>query len=473
MKKFLSKNFMLTNDVAKKLYHDYAKTMPIIDYHCHISPKEIAEDKRYDNITEIWLGGDHYKWRAIRSNGVPEELVTGNADPYEKFKVFAATMPKLIGNPMYHWSHLELKRYFGYTGILNESTCNEVWELCNEKLHDPSMSARQIVRRSNVKLICTTDDPCDTLEWHKKISLDPDFTTKVLPAFRPDKGVNLEKPDYADYIHKLCLASGMETINNFCDLLLAFKLRLDHFEHFGCKAADHGIDDEIPFNNDYTTEQLDEIFNKALDNAPLTRDEIAKFKTALLIFFAGEYNARGWVMQIHFGVSRNNNTEMFDKLGPDTGYDSINGAISTKQLILLLNEMNTRGALPKMIIYSINPVDNAAIGSIIGCFQGPGTAGRIQQGSAWWFNDNNAGMREQMTSLANLGVLGNFVGMLTDSRSFLSYTRHEYFRRILCDMIGNWVEHGEYPCDYPTLEKLVKDISFNNTNNFFEFGVQI
>lgn len=472
MKKFLSEDFMLTNDMAKRLFHDYAENMPIIDYHCHISPKEIAEDKRYDNITEIWLGGDHYKWRAIRSDGVAEELITGNADPYEKFKAFARTMPKLIGNPMYHWSHLELKRYFGYDGVLNERTCDEVWKLCNKKLAEPSMSARQIIKNSNVKLICTTDDPCDSLEWHEKIASDNSFATKVLPAFRPDKGVNLEKPEYAEYIRRLSEVSGV-SINTFDDLLSAFGQRLDHFERMGCKAADHGIDDVVLFNNDYTTEQLNDIFKRALDNRPLTIDEIAKFKTALLVFFAGEYNARNWVMQIHFGVSRNNNTKMFKLLGPDTGYDSINGTISTKQLIMLLNEMTAHDALPKTIVYSINPIDNAAIGSIIGCFQSEGVAGRIQQGSAWWFNDNNAGMREQMTSLANLGVLGNFVGMLTDSRSFLSYTRHEYFRRILCDMFGGWVENGEYPCDFETLGKLVKDISFNNTNRFFDFGIEL
>ena len=471
MKKFLSKNFLLSNDVAKKLYHDYAKQMPIIDYHCHISPKEIAENKQYNNITEIWLGGDHYKWRAIRSNGVPEELITGDCDPYEKFKAFAATMPKLIGNPMYHWSHLELKRYFGYTGTLNERTCDEVWELCNEKLRDPSMSAREIIKRSNVKLICTTDDPCDSLEWHKELSLDTDFSTKVLPAFRPDKGVNIDKAGFADYIRQLSEVSGVE-INDFCGLLSAFKLRLDHFAHFGCKAADHGLDD-IPFNNDYTTQQLDEILKKGMDNQAVTAEEAEKFKTALLIFFAGEYNRRGWVMQLHYGVARNNNTRMFARLGPDTGFDSISGNISSRQLIKLLNEMCGADALPKTILYSITPIENAAIGTIIGCFQGTEAAGKIQQGSAWWFNDNNSGMREQMTSLANLGVLGNFVGMLTDSRSFLSYTRHEYFRRILCDMIGTWVENGEYPCDYTTLEKLVKDISFNNTNRFFDFGVRI
>ncbi|MBQ9920957.1 MAG: glucuronate isomerase [Clostridia bacterium] len=471
MKKFLSKNFLLSNDVAKKLYHDYAKEMPIIDYHCHISPKEIAENKQYKNITEIWLGGDHYKWRAIRSNGYPEELVTGDSDPYEKFKAFACTMPKLIGNPMYHWSHLELKRYFGYGGILNEQTCDEVWELCNEKLASDSMRAQEIIKRSNVKLICTTDDPIDSLEYHQKISLDTSFSTKVLPAFRPDKGLNIEKPGFAEYIQKLSEVSGV-TINTFSDLLLAFKLRLDHFDHFGCKAADHGLD-MIVFDKDYTTDSLNEMLKRAMDGQSISLSDAAKFKTALLIFFAGEYNERNWVMQLHYGVSRNNNTRMFERLGPDTGFDAINSSVSIIELTSLLNELTLRDALPKTIIYSINPIENAAIGTLIGCFQTSKTPGHIQQGSAWWFNDNNSGMREQMTSLANLGVLGNFVGMLTDSRSFLSYTRHEYFRRILCDIIGTWVENGEYPADYNALERIVKDVSFNNTNRYFDFGIRL
>ncbi len=472
MKKFLSKNFLLTNDVAKKLYHDYAENMPIIDYHCHINPREIAENKQYNNITEVWLGGDHYKWRAIRSNGVDEELITGNADPYEKFKAFASTMPKLIGNPMYHWSHLELKRYFGYKGVLSEDTCDEVWELCNKKLNDPSMRVQQIIKRSDVKLICTTDDPCDSLEWHSVIANDKGFDTIVLPAFRPDKGLNIEKSDFADYIQKLCDVSGVQ-INNFSDLLSAFKNRLDHFEKFGCKAADHGIDDVHVFDKDYTTEKLDEILKKAMDRQSVTVEERAKFKTALLLFFAGEYTRRNWVMQIHFGACRNNNTVMFEKLGADTGFDCINSAMNSREIIYLLDEMNSLNSLPKTILYSLNPNENAAIGSIIGCFQSAGVHGKIQQGSAWWFNDNDYGMRQQMTSLANLGILGNFVGMLTDSRSFLSYTRHEYFRRIMCNLIGTWVVNGEYPCDYKNLEKIVKDISFNNTNSFFEFGIKI
>ncbi|MBQ9940821.1 MAG: glucuronate isomerase [Clostridia bacterium] len=471
MEKFMTENFLLSNKSARKLYHDFAENMPIIDYHCHISPKEIAQNKKYRDITEIWLGGDHYKWRAIRSNGIPEEVITGNGSPYDKFRAFAKTMPKLIGNPMYHWSHLELKRYFGYDGILNEDTCDKVWELCNSKLSQPSMSAREIITRSNVKLICTTDDPVDSLEYHEILAGDSSFSTKVLPAFRPDNLLNIEKTTFAGYIQTLSAVSGV-AINTFDDLLCAVTKRLDHFDKFGCKSADHGLE-RIVFDTDYTADSLNETLKKALEGISPSPAEVEKYKTALLVFFAGEYTRRNWVMQFHYGVSRNNNTGMFEKIGPDTGFDAINASVSIKELSGLLNHFALSDCLPKTIIYSINPIENAAIGALIGCFQCDKTPGYIQQGSAWWFNDNNTGMREQMTSLANLGILGNFVGMLTDSRSFLSYTRHEYFRRILCDLVGTWVENGEYPADYKTLETIIKDISFNNTNRYFDFGIKL
>ena len=472
MKNFLGKNFLLNSDTSKILYHKYASQLPIIDYHCHVSPKEIAEDKTYNNITEIWLGGDHYKWRAIRSCGVDEKYITGNASDYDKFKAYASVMPKLIGNPLYHWSHLELRRYFDYDGVLDETTCDEVWTLCNEKLAEPEMSVRNIIKNSDVEILCTTDDPTDTLEYHKIIAADESFDVKVLPAFRPDKGINCERKGYTDYIKKLADSSGI-AITNITSLKAAFINRIDFFAENGCITADHGIDETIPFMLPACPNQCDEIFKKAIvsDGADITIDELNIFKTEMLNFFACEYKKRSWVMQIHFGVLRNVNSAMFAKLGPDTGYDVIGGRISITELAKLLNLFETNGNLPRMILYSINPVDNAGISSLIGAFQKSDGSGKplLQHGSAWWFNDNYTGMREQMTQLANMSALGNFVGMLTDSRSFISYTRHEYFRRIVCDLIGGWVEEGQFPLDIDTLAKLVMDICYNNTKNYFAF----
>lgn len=470
MKKFMGKNFLLTNPTAKVLYHTYAAELPIIDYHCHVSPKEIAEDKMYSNITELWLGGDHYKWRAIRSCGVDEEYITGSASDYDKFKAYAAIMPRLIGNPLYHWSHLELKRYFGYEGVLNADTCDEVWTLCNAKLAEPEMSVRNIIMNSNVDILCTTDDPIDSLEYHRILAEDDSFTTRVLPAFRPDKGVNLERKGYAEYIAKLSAASGAE-ITDLASLKAAYEQRLDFFAENGCLTADHGIDEYIPYSASANSVQADEAFKKALAGEKLSDDEVNIFKTELLRFFGGEYKKRGWVMQIHFGVLRNVNTPMFKQLGPDTGYDVIGGKTSVTELAKLIDALQSADSLPRMVLYSINPTDNAALGALIGAFQKSDGTGmpQLQHGSAWWFNDNKTGMREQMTQLANLSALGNFVGMLTDSRSFISYTRHEYFRRILCDLIGGWVENGEYPCDMEALAQIVMDICYNNTKSFFRF----
>lgn len=474
MKTFMGKNFLLKTDTAKQLYHEIAEKLPIIDYHCHVSPREIAENKQYRNITELWLGGDHYKWRAMRSCGIPEKYITGDASDYEKFRSFACAMPRLIGNPMYHWSHLELKRYFGYDGILNADTCDEVWELCNEILQSPDMSVRRIIEKSGVEVICTTDDPCDTLEWHEMIAEDEDFNVKVLPAWRPDKGLNMEKPDWKEYIAKLSKASGIE-INSYSSLLDAYRVRLDYFSAHGCINADHGLDEQIPYALPERPASPSEIFDRAMNGDFIYTDEIAVFKTALLRFFAGEYTRRGWVMQLHFGVLRNVNTPMFNQLGPDMGFDVIGGRVSITELAKLLNTFAQDRGLPKTIVYSVNPSDNAAIGALIGAFQNDadpqgkpeGGMPRIMQGSAWWFNDNKLGMREQITTLANLSALGSFIGMLTDSRSFISYTRHEYFRRILCDIIGDWVESGEYPADADTLSELVADICYNNTKRFF------
>lgn len=470
MKKFMGKNFLLTTDTARMLYHEYAKNLPIIDYHCHVSPKEIAEDKHYSNITELWLGGDHYKWRAIRSCGVPEEYITGSASDYDKFRAFAEVMPRLIGNPLYHWSHLELRRYFGYKGVLNADTCDEVWALCNKKLAEPDMSVRQIILKSGVEVICTTDDPCDTLEYHEQIAADDSFPVRVLPAFRPDKGINIERKDYRDYLKRLESASGI-AITDLDSLKAAFRARLDFFAAHGCCNADHGIDEVIPFAAAHGVEEPAAVFAKYLAGEKLDEREIRVFKTEMHRFFGGEYKKRSWVMQIHFAVLRNPSETMLSTLGPDTGYDVIGGRVTITELASLLSLMEKTDALPRMVIYSVNPSDNAAIGALIGAFQTNSEGGmpRLMQGSAWWFNDNKTGMREQMTSLANLSAFGYFLGMLTDSRSFISYTRHEYFRRILCGLIGEWVENGEYPADPETLANLVMDICYNNTKRFFRF----
>lgn len=466
MKKFMDKDFLLSTETAKKLYHEYAATMPVLDYHCHINPREIYEDRKFENITRVWLGGDHYKWRQMRSNGVDEYYITGGATDREKFQKWAETLEMAIGNPLYHWSHLELQRYFGYEGCLNGETAEEVWNLCNAKLAEDSMSVRNIIRQSHVTLICTTDDPIDSLKWHKLLAEDNSFEVQVLPAWRPDRAVNLEKPDYLDYLAALSEASGVE-IKGFKGLLEALKIRMDFFARMGCSVSDHGLDYVV--YEPATEETIESILAKRLLGVMPNRTEIAQFKTAVLVALGKEYHKRNWVMQLHYGAKRDNNRRIFRNLGPDTGVDCINNHAPAAQLADFLNALAETDALPKTILYSLNPMDNAVIGSVIGCFQGPETAGKIQQGSAWWFNDHKTGMTEQMTSLANLGLLGNFIGMLTDSRSFLSYTRHEYFRRILCELIGGWVENGEYPADYRALEKIVKGISYQNAVRYFEF----
>ncbi len=466
MKQFMDNDFLLSTDMARELYHDYAAKMPILDYHCHINPREIAEDRKFDNITQVWLGGDHYKWRQMRSNGVEEKYITGDAPDREKFQKWAETLEKLIGNPLYHWSHLELQKYFGYTGYLNGDTAEEVWNLCNEKLHQDSMSVRNIIRQSNVTLICTTDDPADTLEWHEKIAADETFDVQVLPAWRPDKAMNVEKPDFASYIAGLSKASGVE-IRDFASLKEALKVRMDYFAAHGCCVSDHAL--EYVMYVPAGEAETEAVMAKGLSGQPVTREEELKYKTAFMLFVAREYNRRNWTMQIHYGCKRDNNAYMYQQLGADTGYDCINNYAPSAQMADFLNALSATNEIPKTILYSLNPNDNASIGSILGCFQSAGTAGRIQQGSAWWFNDHKIGMTEQMTSLANLGCLGNFIGMLTDSRSFLSYTRHEYFRRILCDLIGGWVENGEYPADRKALKKIVEGISYNNAVAYFGF----
>lgn len=467
MKAFMDKDFLLGGDMARTLYHGFSEHMPVLDYHCHINPQEIYEDRRFENITQVWLGGDHYKWRQMRSDGVDERYVTGDGTDWEKFKAWAQTMPKLIGNPLYHWSHLELRTYFGFEGYLNGDTAQEVWELCNAKLQEPTMTVRNLIRQSHVTLICTTDDPADTLEWHKKIGEDPTFDVQVLPAWRPDNAMNVEKPSFAAYMEQLCAASGIR-ITDFASLKEALRKRMEFFALMGCRASDHAL--EYVMYAPSSEAETDAIFSKALKGLPVSREEELKFKTAFMIFAAGEYHRLGWVMQIHYGCKRDNNTDMLRRVGPDTGFDCINDYTPSAQMADFLNALSITNQVPKTILYSLNPNDNASIGTIIGCFQEQ-FPGKIQQGSAWWFNDHKAGMTEQLISLANLGCLGNFIGMLTDSRSFLSYTRHDYFRRILCGLIGGWVEDGQYPDDRKALEEIVKGISYNNAVRYFGFAL--
>lgn len=466
MKKFMDQDFLLTTDTAKELYHHVASKLPVLDYHCHINPREIAQNRRFENITQVWLGGDHYKWRLMRSNGIEEDYITGAAPDWEKFLKWAQTLEKAIGNPVFHWSHLELQRYFGYYGVLNEKTAREVWELCNAKLKEEAMCARNLITQSGVTLLCTTDDPADNLEWHRQIREDETFSVQVLPTWRPDRAMNLEKPDYLEYLGRLEAVSGVK-IRDFADLKKALRKRMDDFEQRGCCISDHGL--SYVMYSLAAEEEIEKIFARRLEGNRISATEEEKFKTAFLLFSAQSDRQRNWVMQLHYGCKRDNNQLMYEKTGSDTGFDCISNFTPGAQTADFLNALNTAGNLPKTILYSLNPADNELLGTILGCFQNSDAVGKIQQGSAWWFNDNKTGMRKQMISLANLGLLGNFIGMLTDSRSFLSYPRHEYFRRILCGLVGEWVENGEYPSDRAELEKLIRGICYQNAVRYFGF----
>ena len=468
MKAFLDDDFLLTTPTARALYQ-VARSMPILDYHCHLDPKEIAQDRRFENITQVWLGGDHYKWRLMRANGVDEAYITGDAPDREKFQKWAETLELAIGNPLYHWSHLELRRYFGYEGVLNEDTAQEVWELCNQKLQEPGMSARNLIANSGVTLVCTTDDPADSLEWHQQLAQDSSFPVKVLPAWRPDAAMGLERPEYLDYLQRLGQAAGVE-IRTYGDLKKALLSRMAFFDKMGCRASDHAL--TVAVCQPASEEELERVFQKRLEGEPLTQEELAAFQTGFLRFVAGEYKRLGWVMQLHYGCRRNNNTRMFHKLGRDTGYDAVLQGTPSLEVAAFLDLLASQDALPRMVLYSLNPNDDEGLNSVIGCFQDGTPLGRIQQGSAWWFNDHKAGMVKQLTAFANGGLLGNFIGMLTDSRSFLSYPRHEYFRRILCELLGAWVENGEYPADWKALEKMVRGVCYNNAVEFFGFPLE-
>lgn len=467
MKPFMDRDFLLDTEVSRMLYHEHAAVMPVIDYHCHINPEEIAGDVRYGTITELWLGGDHYKWRAMRSNGVPERLITGDAEPEEKFLAWAQTLPKLIGNPLYHWTHLELQRYFGVTEPLSGRNAKEVYRHCNAVLRQPDMSVRGIIEKSNVRLICTTDDPIDSLKAHARIATDETCRVKVLPAFRPDKAMRIDKPEFGSYMKKLEQVSGV-SIDSFEALCRAMENRIDYFASRGCRVSDHGLD--YILCRKATAGELDAILAKGRRGEAVSQAEYEAFHTALLLFCAKCYTVRHWVMQLHFGCIRNSSTKYYRLLGADTGYDAMNNVSNAKDLAALLDLLEQNDALPRTILYSLNPADNGVVATIMGAFQtNAEVAGKLQIGAAWWFNDHRPGMEQQMTDLMSLGVFGNFVGMLTDSRSFLSYTRHEYFRRILCAKLGRMVENGEYPCDPDALGEIVESISYNNTLRYFRF----
>jgi len=472
LKNFLGGDFLLGTGSASELYNAHAAKMPVIDYHCHIDPRDIAEDKRYASITELWLGGDHYKWRAMRCNGIAEREITGalQSDPFLVFRRWAETLCRAVGNPLYHWSYLELRRYFGIDDILTPQNARDIYERCNARLRDADMSVQGIIRRSNVKVICTTDDPASDLRWHRVIAEGAkDFDTAVLPAFRPDKALNIDQPGFSQYMELLSEAAGME-IKSFADLKTALRARVDYFHAFGGRASDHAID--CPLYAEADEAELEAIFKRGVTGERMDKTDADKHRTALLLFLAGLYRERGWVMQIHFGCIRNNSAESFALLGPDTGFDCVGNSRGARELVSLLDAMERRDGLPKMVLYSLNPCDNEIIMSIAVSFErDAGVPARIQLGSAWWFNDHKIGMEKQLTDFANLGVLGNFIGMLTDSRSFLSYTRHEYFRRILCNLIGGWMENGELPADMDSIGALVEDICYNNAVSFFGFDV--
>lgn len=461
---FLNDEFLLSTDWAKKLFHDHAAKMPIIDYHCHLEPKEIYENKNFANITEAWLGGDHYKWRLERACGVPEEKITGNASDYDKFVAWCQTVPQCVGNPLYTWTHLELKRFFGCDLLINEENAKAIWDTVNAKLASDDFKRRNIIANSNVKVVCTTDDPADDLHYHTLIKGVED-RFKVLPSYRPDKALNITKPEYPAYIKHLSEAAEMP-INNFDELAEALGARVTYFHENGGRLSDHALDVLVYEAAD--TDTLDAIFAKAVRGEKLSDLEVNQYRTELLVRLFHFYKIHNWTMQLHIHAYRNCNTNMFNKLGPDTGYDGINDLNITIPLQQLLDRAEQTDDLPQTILYSLNPNDYSQLVALMGCFQKE-SAGKLQLGSGWWYNDTRAGMRNQLTQFADGSVFHNFVGMLTDSRSFLSYTRHEYFRRVLCEFIGEMVERGEAPEDEQLLGDLVESIAYNNAANYFKF----
>ncbi|MES2733065.1 MAG: glucuronate isomerase [Bacteroidota bacterium] len=466
MKPFLDENFLLQTKTAQRLYHEHAKDMPIIDYHCHLSPQDIAQDRQFDNLTQIWLEGDHYKWRAMRTRGVAESYCTGDKPAFEKFQQWAETVPYTMRNPLYHWTHLELQRYFGITTVLNTSSAREIYDECTAKLQQKEYSVRSLLRRMKVKVIGTTDDPIDSLAYHQAIAADG-FATKILPTFRPDKAIGVDHlPSFNIYINKLAAAADTE-ISDFQTLLAALQQRHDYFHSAGCRLSDHGL--ETIYAEDFTETEISAIFDKARKNVALSELEVRKFKSAMLIHFGEMDYAKGWTQQFHLGALRNNSSRMVQSLGPDTGFDSIGDFEIGRPLSRFLDKLDTHNRLTKTILYNLNPRDNELFASMIGNFNDGSLPGKIQWGSAWWFLDQKDGMEKQINTLSNLGLLSCFVGMLTDSRSFLSFPRHEYFRRILCNLLGNDVENGELPDDKEWLGQLVENICYYNAQNYFRF----
>ncbi|MCQ2555238.1 MAG: glucuronate isomerase [Clostridia bacterium] len=464
MSQFLDREFMLKNDKGRELYHKYAENLPIIDYHCHIDPKEIFEDKPYENITEMWLKADHYKWRLMREAGVPEEYITGSMTDHDKFVAFSYALKSAIGNPLHHWSHMELKKYFGITAHLTNESAENIWFLTETYLRDSALSPRKIIEMSNVEVVCTTDDPIDSLIWHEKIKEDTTFRVKVLPAFRPDRAVAIEKDDFSEYVKKLSLVSEVD-ISDFKSLKEALRNRMEYFDCHGCRVSDHGLQ-YIPYMEADESE-IDAILMRKLEGNTLTDTECEKYRTAVLLFLSGEYYERDWVMQLHFGVERNINSRMYKALSADSGFDVISADTKAGNLSKFLDRVNEKG-MPKTVVYSLNPNDNALIDTVINSFQGE-LRGKMQHGAAWWFNDSKEGILSQLKSFSSLGNLGTFIGMLTDSRSFTSYVRHDYFRRILCSYIGGLVEDGEYPDDSECLKEIIEGISYYNAKEYFGF----
>lgn len=467
MKSFMNDDFLLSTDMAQALYHNYAKDMPIFDYHCHLNPKDIAENKQFKDLAEIWLEGDHYKWRASRTAGVPENFITGEASNYEKYKRWAEVVPLCIGNPIYHWVHLELARPFGIKNtVFNPRSADDIWLYSNELLASPDFSTQGIMQQMNVVMVGTTDDPIDSLQYHKQIAEDENFNIEVTPTFRSDRVFKIERDDFCEYIEKLGQQASI-SIQSFAELQFALLHCLERFDQHGCKASDHGIE-IVRFASIPPEKELDKILKDRLAGNHLSEVEIAQFTTAVLVWLGKQYHRLNWVMQYHIGAIRNNNSRMFRLLGADAGFDSIGDRPYAEALAALLNQMDKTDELPKTILYCLNPRDNEMIATMIGNFQGGGIAGKVQFGSGWWFNDQKDGMERQLQQVSQLGLLSQFVGMLTDSRSFLSYTRHEYFRRILCEMLGKWVENGEVPNDMELLGNMVKNICFYNAKNYFK-----
>jgi len=466
MKNFLDENFLLQTKTAQRLYHDYAAGMSIIDYHSHLPPDQIANDINFDNLTHIWLRGDHYKWRAMRANGINEAYITGNKNDLEKFEQWAATVPYTLRNPLYHWTHLELQRYFDIHDLLSPATAAKIYDDCTAKLQSPDYSVRKLISNKKVEVICTTDDPLDSLSHHQKLK-DDAYTVKVLPTFRPDKAMNADDvPALNSYITQLETITN-SSINNFDSYLQALKTRHDYFAANGCKLSDHGL--EQLYAEDYTDAEINSIFKKIKNNQHLLPGEIVKFKSAMLYNFALWDHEKGWVQQFHLGALRNNSTRALQELGPDTGGDSIGDFAQGKSLSKFLDKLDSKNKLAKTILYNLNPADNELMAAMTGNFNDGSVAGKIQFGSAWWFLDQKDGMTKQLNALSNIGLLSRMVGMLTDSRSFMSFPRHEYFRRIVCNLFGDDIENGELPNDMELTGKIIQDICYNNAKNYFNF----